>query len=222
MPTVAAQEINAVLDRYTDRLPADLRESFAALYALHTRYRERAALSAPLTAERYVVHFVLDSLKLLELAPPPPDAALADIGSGGGYPGLPLALIRPDLKVTLIEPASRKAEYLRLAAAALALTSVTVEEARAEATSATFDVVTAKGVRPSPAFIALMLARLRPGGRGVLWLGPAADRGAVAAAARAQGAAGVSWLGYRLPGYDGERTLAVITPTPAGDVSRET
>jgi 16S rRNA (guanine527-N7)-methyltransferase len=221
MPTAIDQEINAVLDRYAATLPADLRESFTALYALHTRYRDRAGLSAPLTPERYVVHFVLDSLKLLELGPPPSGATLADIGSGGGYPGLPLALSRPDLAVTLVEPARRKAEYLRLATAALALTNVTVEEGRGEAMSATFDVVTAKGVRPTPAFIAVMLARLRPGGRGVLWLGPGAERGAVAAAA-AQAGAAVSWHDYRLPGYDGARTLAVIAGAPGGDVSRET
>src|SRR4051812_38060441 len=77
---------------------------------------------------------------------------LADVGSGGGIPGIPLAIVRPDVQVLLIESTQKKATFLAQAARQLGLTNVTVSSKRAEdeARSATnresFTVVTARAV----------------------------------------------------------------------------
>jgi 16S rRNA (guanine527-N7)-methyltransferase len=93
----------------------------------------------------------LDALTLVPLlAAVPAGAQLVDIGSGGGVPGIPLAIARPDLGVTLVEATQKKAHFLGAVAGALGLANVSVRAERAEqliATCAgTFDVVTARAV----------------------------------------------------------------------------
>ena len=74
---------------------------------------------------------------------------VADVGSGAGLPGIPLALVRPDLQVTLIEPLQRRATFLELAVEELRLGDrVTVLRGRAEETKQQFDVVVCRAVAP--------------------------------------------------------------------------
>lgn len=97
---------------------------------------------APRLWERHLLNCAL-------LAPAcPPDATVADIGSGAGLPGLVLAIARSDLSVTLIEPLLRRTTFLEQAVAALGLTNVAVVRGRAEEQQAMFDVVTSRAVAP--------------------------------------------------------------------------
>lgn len=96
------------------------------------------------------VQHVGDALTLLPFLPTG-EIALADVGSGGGVPGIPLAIIRPDAKILLIESTRKKAAFLREAAQKLELTNVDVIDARAEQAGRSprresFDVVTARAV----------------------------------------------------------------------------
>ena len=82
----------------------------------------------------------------------PPGATVLDVGSGAGLPGIPLALARPDLHVTLLEPMARRVAWLEETVAALGL-AVTVRRGRAEERETRracgeFDVVTARAVAP--------------------------------------------------------------------------
>lgn len=84
------------------------------------------------TREAAEVQHVADSLTLLPLLPAGPHR-LADVGSGGGVPGIPLAIARPDVQVTLIEATKKKAAFLERAAGELGLANVRVLAERAEA-----------------------------------------------------------------------------------------
>ena len=76
---------------------------------------------------------MLDALALVPLlAEIGPGGRLVDVGSGGGLPGIPLALARPDLGVTLVEATQKKAAFLSAAAGALGLANVSVRAERAE------------------------------------------------------------------------------------------
>lgn len=95
-------------------------------------------------------------------------ARVLDIGSGGGFPGLVVAVVRPDLEVELLDSTRKKTEFLRVMADELALT-VTVHTGRAEALSRTdlggrFDAVTARAVAALDRLAALAIPFLRPGG----------------------------------------------------------
>lgn len=86
-------------------------------------------LTAVLEPERMVPVHLLDSLALVPLVR---GRALADVGSGGGLPGVPLAIADPDLEVTLIEPRAKRALFLAHVARTLGLGNVIVERSRVE------------------------------------------------------------------------------------------
>jgi 16S rRNA (guanine527-N7)-methyltransferase len=96
-----------------------------------------------------------------------PEASVADIGSGAGLPGLVLALRRPDLRLTLVEPLQRRSDFLSEAVASLELDNVEVLRARAEELQGTrwFDVVVSRAVAPLPKLLGWCLPLVAPGGQ---------------------------------------------------------
>lgn len=93
----------------------------------------------------------------------PQNASVADVGSGAGLPGLVLALMRPDLEVTLIEPLERRTRWLEAAISELPCTA-TVLRARAEDCSQSFSVVTSRAVAGVQELSRLCLPLVKPGG----------------------------------------------------------
>jgi 16S rRNA (guanine527-N7)-methyltransferase len=113
---------------------------------------------------------VLDSLSLLPLLRAQPDLGhIADVGSGGGLPALPLALALPDHSFTLVEATGKKASFLTDVSHELGLRNVVVVAERAEtfgqgAGRARFDAVTARALSRLPVLLELTLPLLRVGG----------------------------------------------------------
>jgi 16S rRNA (guanine527-N7)-methyltransferase len=105
------------------------------------------------------------------IAPLVPDGArVVDVGSGAGLPGIPLALVRPDLTVTLLEPSARRVAFLLECVDRLGLDNVTVVRGRAEEGPVRrelggADVVTARAVAPLDKLAGWCLPLLRTGGR---------------------------------------------------------
>jgi 16S rRNA (guanine527-N7)-methyltransferase len=124
---------------------------------------------------------ILDALTLLPLlADVPANARLVDIGSGGGIPGIVLAIARPDLHVTLVEATQKKAAFLAAVSGAMGLSNVEVLAERAEQLGKGelrdgFDVVTARAVARLEALAPLTLPFARPGGLVLLIKGQRAD-----------------------------------------------
>lgn len=140
---------------------------------------------------------ILDSLTLIPaLADLPAHARVIDVGSGGGLPGLPLAITLPQLRFTLLEATGKKAEFLRQAAAALELSNVEVLQKRAEqagqfrgdkvsrgattsregGTREAFDAVIARAVGPLPVLAELTVPFAKIGGRVLLIKGERAEQ----------------------------------------------
>ncbi|WP_131736522.1 16S rRNA (guanine(527)-N(7))-methyltransferase RsmG [Actinomadura roseirufa] len=96
----------------------------------------------------------------------PDGARVVDVGSGAGLPGIVLAIVRPDLRVTLLEPLLRRTTFLDECVALLGLPNVEVRRARAEEVAKEFavDVVTARAVAPLDRLARWALPLLRPGG----------------------------------------------------------
>jgi 16S rRNA (guanine527-N7)-methyltransferase len=102
-----------------------------------------------------------------------------DVGSGGGLPALPLAILCPNLTFQLVEPIAKKAAFLRTAVRELDLGSrVTIAIKRAETlVPAAFDVAISRATLPPPAWIALAAELVRPGGRIFVLASTASDPG---------------------------------------------
>ena len=98
----------------------------AQYYSLLTRWNDRLHLVAPCAPEEFAVRHVLESLLLLKYLPA--NAAVADIGSGGGLPIIPCLIARPDLETTMIESSQKKVVFLREALNRLNLQAVVVAQ----------------------------------------------------------------------------------------------
>jgi 16S rRNA (guanine527-N7)-methyltransferase len=107
-------------------------------------WRRRTNLTGPMSAEELVPH-ALESICGEKLIPD--GARLLDIGSGAGLPGLPLAIVRPDLAVTLLEPRGKRAAFLRHAVRAVPVQNAQVLEERVEKLAvAAYDVATVRAL----------------------------------------------------------------------------
>jgi 16S rRNA (guanine527-N7)-methyltransferase len=107
---------------------------------------------------------------LLDVVAPPRGSRVVDIGSGGGVPGIVVALLRPDLRVTMLEADKRKSAFLMHVAGLLSLRGVEVDAIRAEdagrraGTRETFDLATSRAAAPPDVLCELALPLLRIGG----------------------------------------------------------
>ena len=90
---------------------------------------------------------------------------VADVGSGAGLPGIPMAIVRPEVEFTLIEPMERRSNWLKEQVQDLGLNNVTVLRARAEEVGEVFDVVTARAVSALPKLLRLTVPLTRDGGK---------------------------------------------------------
>ena len=101
---------------------------------------------------------------------------VVDVGSGSGLPGIPLAIARRDLEVTLLERSARRCDFLRHAKMRLNLDGLNIEEAdvRSRWQSGTFDTATARALAKPDRAVSLLLPLVREGGRLVLFVGQGA------------------------------------------------
>jgi 16S rRNA (guanine527-N7)-methyltransferase len=156
------------------------------------------------TARRVLLDDALRAGPLLERF----TGAVIDVGSGGGSPGIPLAVEFPDRPFTLLEAERRKCRFLEGVTAGLE--NVAVVWGRAEEQEIDrFGVALAKALAKPPVAAELCLPLVAPGGAAILWLGESADRGAVVAVA--------DRLGARLEDdVSGLVVLRKVEATPAG------
>jgi 16S rRNA (guanine527-N7)-methyltransferase len=134
------------------------------------------------------------------------DGPVVDVGSGGGSPGIPLALALPDREVTLLEASRRKCDFLeRWAPANARVVWGRAEDQEPDA----YGVALAKALAQPPVAAELCLTLVRPGGAAVLWVGPSADLSVVARVS--------SLLGGDVPEErDGLVVIRKLAPTPSG------
>jgi 16S rRNA (guanine527-N7)-methyltransferase len=148
--TVVAQadpavQLSAGLAELKLDLPEPRRRQLLAYQALLQKWNKVHNLTAIRDPEKMVTGHLLDSLSVV---PHIPAGDLLDVGSGGGLPGIPLAICAPQRRLTLLDSNQKKTAFLRQVAAELALTNVTVVTTRAEdwQPARTFDVITARAL----------------------------------------------------------------------------
>lgn len=140
-------ELNNVLQQHSIELPSDQIAEIARYVAMLWDHNTRINLTRHTGWEQFVTRDLLDTLKLAELIAP--NESVLDIGSGGGVPGILLAILRPDLKLTLCESVGKKARVLQEMVEQLEL-AVEVYDCRAESLleDFRFSVCTARAVGP--------------------------------------------------------------------------
>jgi 16S rRNA (guanine527-N7)-methyltransferase len=160
---------------------AERRPALAAWLDLLATWNARIDLTAARSPGE-LVDLMLEDAVLLA-ARVPFGASVVDVGTGAGAPGLGLALLRPDLRVRLVEPLNKRVAFLRTVVGTTAASNVTLERARGEDVAArgeAFDVATARATLPPDAWLALGLRLVKKGGSVWVFLAkedaPASDR----------------------------------------------
>lgn len=154
-------------------LSADQLATLAAYRALVLLVNQQINLTGIREPDAFERLHLVDALSLLPAMGRRrgPVTRLVDIGSGAGLPGVPLAIVRPDLRVTLVEATAKKATFLQRVVDELGLANVAVVAGRAEDLAhrvelrECFDVATARAVAALPTLVELGLPFLRVGGR---------------------------------------------------------
>ena len=187
-------------------LAPSLSEPLLAYVALLDRWNRTYNLTAIRDPGEMVAKHLLDSLAMHPFAA---SGTLADLGTGPGLPGIPLAIASPQLQVTLVESNGKKARFLREAVRTLRLSNARVAESRIEALDlpAAFDAITARALATLPLILQLGGHLLKPQGRLLAMKGAVPD---TEIAALPPG-----WRVERIeplsvPGLDAERHLVVV------------
>ena len=160
----------AALDRGLEGLalplPPEAREKLLAYTALLAKWNRTYNLTAIRDPYEMVTHHLLDSLAVMPHLPLQAGEALADVGSGGGLPGIPLAIAQPAWRVTLNDASEKRAAFLRQASFELALPNVSVHEGRVEAwrPAQRFSLVISRAYAELAQFIASCRHLVAPGG----------------------------------------------------------
>lgn len=159
------EQVAAGLSAMRIELGAEARRRFVDHLRLIEKWNRVHNLTAVRETEQMVVLHLLDSLSLL----PHLGAArtLADVGTGPGFPGIPLAIALPELQVTLLDSSHKKCAFLEQAKVELKLSNVTVVCDRVEQwrPAQTFDAVVSRAFAELPDFVAQAKHLVAPGGR---------------------------------------------------------
>lgn len=200
----AARLSLALDERQLDRLLAYLE--------LLTRWNQTYNLTAVREPEAMLGRHLFDSLAV---APLLVGTRIADLGSGAGLPGIPLAIARPELAVTLVEANGKKARFLRECVRRLPLDNVTVIEARAEGADvlAPVDTVVARALASLPELTRLAAHWLEPGGTLLALKGPDHE---AELHGLAPGFAVESIAQLAVPDLDGTRYVVVVKRARSG------
>jgi 16S rRNA (guanine527-N7)-methyltransferase len=180
MSTLSESAIADLLTPYLPSPPATLLPKLSAFLDLLLKWNARTNLTAirnpeeivrrhfgeSLFAARHLDPANLNPTILDPTIPDPGSISLLDLGSGAGFPGLPIALLRPDMQTTLAESQNKKAAFLREAVRTLNLPNAEVWAARAETLPAArqFRIVTLRAVDNMEAALSAARARIAPGG----------------------------------------------------------
>jgi len=144
----------------TEYFPKSTEKATAYGQILATRAIEWG-LIGPKEGDRIWDRHIANCLPITKVIPE--GVSLIDIGSGAGLPGIVIALARPDLKVTLLEPLARRFDFLNGVAAELGL-DVAIHRGKAEAEKGGFDIVTGRAVAPLSKFVEMTWHLVKPGG----------------------------------------------------------
>ena len=199
---------------------------FAAYEAILLEWNTKFNLTAITEHETICVKHFFDSLTCLRVIPEQGKSSLIDVGTGAGFPGIPLKIINPSIKLTLSESVGKKADFCRIAIEELRLTNAQVITGRAETIGQDknfrerYDWAVARAVAPLPVLAEYLLPLVHIGGSMLAQKGSnvAMEIDQAENAIRTLGGKLDSVIPITLPNGMGERTLIriqKITPTPA-------
>ena len=222
--------MRALLERevaqFNIRLTARQLDAFLAYAQLLIEWNQRINLTRIVEPSQIVTKHFLDSLSILSVLPQEPrPLRIIDVGSGAGFPGVPLKIVQPDLSLTLLEANGKKVRFLENLVSSLQLQNVTILHARAEEAGQKaphrtgYNVAVARAVAALPVLAEYLLPLVRIGGTAIALKGqyPVEELQAATNAVETLGGVIKQVVPINIAELDGERHLICIqkvTSTP--------
>ena len=206
------QQLKAGIAALGLALPDGAEPKLLAYLALLDKWNRVYNLTAVREPDRMVSHHLLDSLAAVPYFQGDPRVTrVLDVGTGGGLPGIPLAIARPDLSVTLIDSIAKKTSFLVQAKAELGLVNLVVVTRRVEEyrPEAGFDAITSRAFSDLKSFVVQTRHLLAPGGRWLAMKGLYPDEEVASLPSDVKVSADRALI---VPGLEATRHLLVLEP----------
>ena len=136
----------AIIDHYFTDLNAVQRKQFALLGPLYQEWNQKINVISRKDIDHLYLHHVLHSLGIAKIIPFKPGADILDVGTGGGFPGIPLAILFPETNFHLLDSIGKKIAVVKAVADSLVLKNVKAQQARVEETRGRFDFIVSRAV----------------------------------------------------------------------------
>ena len=151
------------------------KDQFTALAALYQDWNLKINVVSRKDIEELYLRHVLHSLAIAKFIQFNPGAEVLDVGTGGGFPGIPLAILFPETHFTLVDAIGKKIKVVEEVVAGLGITNVTAKHQRVEEEEKQFDFVVSRAVAAMPTFMRWIKGRIKknsehPIKNGVLYL----------------------------------------------------
>jgi len=163
--------------RYFPDLSIEQREQFALLYSIYSDWNSKINIVSRKDIDKLYLHHVLHSLSIGKVISLANGTRVVDIGTGGGFPGIPLAILFPSVDFTLIDSIGKKITVVKSVADTLGLKNVTAFKSRIEEFSGEFDFAVTRAVAPIPQLMIWVKRIVKPGGYNHLPNGLLAQKG---------------------------------------------
>lgn len=154
--------MTTVTEKYFPSLTQEQRRQLSLLPGLYREWNEKINVISRKDIENFATNHLLHSLAIARLITFLPGTSVADIGTGGGLPGIPLAILFPEVKFTLVDSIAKKIKVAREIAAAAALGNVTAIAERSENISGSHDFIVGRAVTEMSQFVKLTRHLLSP------------------------------------------------------------
>lgn len=142
-----------IIEKYFSSLTEDQITKFSQLKDLYTDWNSKINVISRKDIEELYIRHVLHSLGIAKVQAFNPGASILDVGTGGGFPGIPLAILFPEANFYLIDAIGKKINVVNEVASALNLQNVKAEQIRAEKVKLQFDFIVSRAVTNMPDFV---------------------------------------------------------------------
>lgn len=145
-----------IIEKYFRELTAGQKEQFAQLGPLYREWNEKINVISRKDIDDLYIHHVLHSLAIAKVLRFAPASRVMDVGTGGGFPGIPLAILFPGTQFYLVDSIGKKIKVVEEVVKALGLKNVKAVQTRVEPVKEKFDFIVSRAVTAFPAFVDLV------------------------------------------------------------------
>jgi len=144
------------IKKYFPQLTETQEQQFAALGVLYPEWNSKINLISRKDIDNLYEHHILHSLSISKILRFANGSQILDVGTGGGFPGIPLAIMFPECKFTLIDSIGKKIRVAQQIAREIGLNNVTCQQLRAEEEKGKYDFIVSRAVMPFPDLVKLV------------------------------------------------------------------